>query len=245
MARSSRRKRRERCERQSAHPAARTRRTARSACRARSSSWRAAWPSIAIPRAGRCSTKCCGGSRSEGAISSTRGDPTVERLARLEAEVRENRAVITAGPFVPIGASLGCAPDRRRAVRGLRSLTPCEPDRVRSRPGRCADRARRRAARRSGGSEGRAVRRAGGRSVRSGRWRKSGCRARRLYVTNAVKHFKFTPRGKRRIHQTPGPADIAACRPWIEAELELLRPRGAGVPRAQPRRARSSAPRSG
>ena len=46
----------------------------------------------------------------------------------------------------------------------------------------------------------------------------------RVYVTNAVKHFKFTPRGKRRIHATPGPADIAACRPWIEAELELLRP---------------------
>src|SRR2546428_523905 len=46
----------------------------------------------------------------------------------------------------------------------------------------------------------------------------------RLYVTNAVKHFKFTPRGKRRIHATPGPADIAACRPWIEAELELLHP---------------------
>jgi len=45
-----------------------------------------------------------------------------------------------------------------------------------------------------------------------------------IYVTNAVKHFKFTPRGKRRIHQTPGPADIAACRPWIEAELSLLRP---------------------
>jgi uracil-DNA glycosylase family protein len=44
------------------------------------------------------------------------------------------------------------------------------------------------------------------------------------YVTNAVKHFKFTPRGKRRIHQTPGPADLAACRPWIEAELELIRP---------------------
>lgn len=45
-----------------------------------------------------------------------------------------------------------------------------------------------------------------------------------VYVTNAVKHFKFTPRGKRRIHQTPGPADLAACRPWIEAELELLHP---------------------
>ena len=43
-------------------------------------------------------------------------------------------------------------------------------------------------------------------------------------MTNVVKHFKFTPRGKRRIHATPGPADLAACRPWIEAELELVRP---------------------
>jgi DNA polymerase len=46
----------------------------------------------------------------------------------------------------------------------------------------------------------------------------------RLYVTNAVKHFKFVPRGKRRIHQTPAAADIAACRPWIEAELALVDP---------------------
>jgi DNA polymerase len=46
----------------------------------------------------------------------------------------------------------------------------------------------------------------------------------RLYVTNAVKHFKFVPRGKRRIHQTPAAADIAACRPWIEAELTVIEP---------------------
>ena len=46
-----------------------------------------------------------------------------------------------------------------------------------------------------------------------------------LYVTNAVKHFKFVPRGKRRIHQTPRRAEIAACRPWLEAELTLIRPK--------------------
>jgi uracil-DNA glycosylase family protein len=45
-----------------------------------------------------------------------------------------------------------------------------------------------------------------------------------LYVTNAVKHFKFVERGKRRIHQTPSLTDIAACRPWLEAELALIRP---------------------
>ena len=46
----------------------------------------------------------------------------------------------------------------------------------------------------------------------------------RVYVTNAVKHFKFEPRGKRRIHKTPSARDIASCRPWLEAELDLIRP---------------------
>jgi DNA polymerase len=46
----------------------------------------------------------------------------------------------------------------------------------------------------------------------------------RVYVTNAVKHFKFVARGKRRIHQRPTLADIAACRAWVEAELEVIRP---------------------
>ena len=46
----------------------------------------------------------------------------------------------------------------------------------------------------------------------------------RVYVTNAVKHFSFVERGKRRIHQTPRPQEIAACRPWLEAELEVIKP---------------------
>lgn len=46
----------------------------------------------------------------------------------------------------------------------------------------------------------------------------------RIYVTNAVKHFKFVERGKRRIHQTPRLAEIAACRPWLEAELGVIHP---------------------
>jgi uracil-DNA glycosylase family protein len=45
------------------------------------------------------------------------------------------------------------------------------------------------------------------------------------YVTNVVKHFKFERRGPRRIHQTPGVVEIAACRPWLIAEFALLRPR--------------------
>jgi uracil-DNA glycosylase family protein len=45
------------------------------------------------------------------------------------------------------------------------------------------------------------------------------------YVTNAVKHFKWQPRGKRRIHQKPNAAEIAACRPWLEAEIAVVKPR--------------------
>jgi uracil-DNA glycosylase len=45
------------------------------------------------------------------------------------------------------------------------------------------------------------------------------------YVTNVVKHFKWQPRGKRRIHQKPNAAEIAACRPWLDSELELLDPK--------------------
>jgi DNA polymerase len=44
------------------------------------------------------------------------------------------------------------------------------------------------------------------------------------YVTNAVKHFKFTPRGKRRMHATPDSYEVAACRPWLSAELALVQP---------------------
>jgi uracil-DNA glycosylase len=44
------------------------------------------------------------------------------------------------------------------------------------------------------------------------------------YVTNAVKHFKWQPRGKRRIHQKPNAAELAACRPWLDAELEVVQP---------------------
>ena len=86
------------------------------------------------------------------------------------------------------------------------------------------------------------------------------------YVTNVVKHFKFEERGRRRIHQTPKRFEIEACRPWLDAELEVVEPEalvllgataakallGSSLPRdAAPRRAarlrarrRSSAPRS-
>jgi len=45
------------------------------------------------------------------------------------------------------------------------------------------------------------------------------------YVTNVVKHFKWEPRGKRRIHKKPNAREITACRPWLEAEIALVRPK--------------------
>ena len=47
----------------------------------------------------------------------------------------------------------------------------------------------------------------------------------RAYVTNAVKHFKWTPRGKRRIHSKPSAGEVRACLPWLEAEIQVLRPK--------------------
>jgi uracil-DNA glycosylase len=53
----------------------------------------------------------------------------------------------------------------------------------------------------------------------------AGIDRRAAYVTNAVKHFKWTPRGKRRIHAKPNWGEIGACRPWLEAEIAVVRPR--------------------
>jgi DNA polymerase len=159
----------------------------------------------------------------EGRELMSQADPTVERLVRLEAEVRENRAVISAGPFVPAARTLetlraaagrcaGCDLSRHasQTVFGVGPANarvmlvgeqPGDQEDVKGAPfvgpaGEVLDRA----------------------------LAEVGLPRERLYVTNVVKHFKFTPRGKRRIHATPGPPDLAACRPWIEAELELVRP---------------------
>jgi DNA polymerase len=53
----------------------------------------------------------------------------------------------------------------------------------------------------------------------------AGIARNKVYVTNAVKHFKWEGRGKRRIHKKPNAAELAACRPWLDAELEILSPR--------------------
>ena len=52
----------------------------------------------------------------------------------------------------------------------------------------------------------------------------AGIDRRHVYATNVVKHFKWEPRGKRRIHAKPNTAEIQACRPWLETELALVRP---------------------
>jgi DNA polymerase len=54
----------------------------------------------------------------------------------------------------------------------------------------------------------------------------AGIDRRKVYVTNAVKHFKWQPRGKARIHKKPSGKEVAACRPWLERELALVRPAG-------------------
>jgi uracil-DNA glycosylase len=52
----------------------------------------------------------------------------------------------------------------------------------------------------------------------------AGVDDRDVYITNAVKHFKFEERGKRRIHKKPRASEVAACNPWLEAEMELVKP---------------------
>lgn len=53
----------------------------------------------------------------------------------------------------------------------------------------------------------------------------AGLENRDVYITNAVKHFKFEERGKRRIHKKPRASEVSACNPWLEAEMELVKPK--------------------
>ena len=54
--------------------------------------------------------------------------------------------------------------------------------------------------------------------------RDAGIERNDVYITNAVKHFRFRARGKRRIHQRPDREHVQACRPWLDAELEVVKP---------------------
>jgi uracil-DNA glycosylase len=54
--------------------------------------------------------------------------------------------------------------------------------------------------------------------------REAGIDRNAVYITNAVKHFKWKPYGKRRLHQKPDASEVAACRPWLDAEIALVKP---------------------
>jgi uracil-DNA glycosylase len=53
----------------------------------------------------------------------------------------------------------------------------------------------------------------------------AGIDRRKVYLTNAVKHFRWTRSGKRRLHEKPNAGQVRACRPWLESEIEVVRPR--------------------
>jgi len=55
--------------------------------------------------------------------------------------------------------------------------------------------------------------------------KEAGLERETLYITNTVKHFKWEPRGKRRLHQKPSEKDVACCKPWLEAEIRIVRPK--------------------
>ena len=151
------------------------------------------------------------------------GDSDVARLLAMEAAVAQGREVIGAGPFVPAAAGLSdlvSAASRctgcdlyRHASRTVFGKGPADARvvLVGEQPGDQEDRQGAPFVGPAGEVFDRAL-------------AEVGLARERLYVTNAVKHFKFVPRGKRRIHQTPAAADITACRPWVEAELALIKP---------------------
>jgi DNA polymerase len=164
--------------------------------------------------------------RGEKDLLESAGDPDVERLRRLASEARETGSSATAGAslFVPrtddlaelAAAAAGCrgcdlyrnatqtvfgkGPATARAV--LVGEQPGDQEDLQGAP--------------FVGPAGEVLDRALG---------DAALPRETVYVTNAVKHFKFVRTPKRRIHQTPTSAEIGACRPWLEAELAIVRPR--------------------
>ena len=155
------------------------------------------------------------------------GDPDVDKLRRLAESVRAAGPIApaaSAAPFVPRTTDLSDLARAAAACRGCdlyreatqtvfgKGPASAEAVLVGEQPGDQEDR--------QGapfvGPAGEVLDRA---------LRDAGLPRSDVYVTNAVKHFKFVRTPKRRIHQTPNSAEIAACRPWLEAELGILRPR--------------------
>jgi DNA polymerase len=137
---------------------------------------------------------------------------------------RAERAVDTAAPFLPARRSLASLASAARGCRGCplykRALqTVFGEGRARAplvlvgeMPGDAEDKAGRPFV----GPAGRLLDRA---------LAEAGIAREEAYVTNAVKHFKWEERGKRRLHKTPSANEVRACRPWLLAELETIRPR--------------------
>ena len=146
--------------------------------------------------------------------------PAEPRRATADAGRRDRRR----GERRPRCAAL----ERRRAAaacRAARSAAHATQAVFGEGPVDAAADVRRRAARRPGRPARPAVRRPCRAAARPGARRSSACRATQVYVTNAVKHFKFELRGKRRIHKTPAQQEAAACLDWLEREIALVRPR--------------------
>ncbi len=153
-------------------------------------------------------------------------DPDVTRLRTLASEVRDERddALLGAGEFVPDSDDLGELAHASRFCRGChlyREATQtvfgegsptADVVLVGEQPGSQEDLAGRPFVGPAGEVLDRALAEAG--IPRDGVW-----------VTNAVKHFKFQRTPTRRIHQTPTASEVEACRPWLAAELGILRPR--------------------
>ena len=98
-----------------------------------------------------------------------------------------------------------------------------DPDRVRRRAGERAGDADRRGPGRPGGRAGKPFVGPAGKLLDKA-VAEAGLDREPIYRTNVVKHFKFEPRGKRRIHQTPSKLEVEACRPWLDEELRRVRP---------------------
>ena len=105
----------------------------------------------------------------------------------------------------------------------LPALERCDADRIRRRPSRRIIDAGRRATRDKEDLAGRPFVGPAG-LLLDRALEDAGIDRNKVYVTNAVKHFKFVPRGKIRLHQKPNTSEIRACRPWYERELKSIKP---------------------
>ena len=148
----------------------------------------------------------------------------------------------TAEPLVPDQPDPPLPPGSRRRLPGLPAVGARDADGLRGRAARsrrsCSS-ASSRGTRRTSRARRSSARPAGSSTARS---QAAGIDRRGAYVTNAVKHFKWEARGKRRIHQKPTAGEVRACRPWLEARD----PRGAAARARLPRRdRRPGAPRPG